>query len=448
MEVIKKVIKATNINSTNDHDRNKNSNFNKKNRKRTTPSSVSFSICTYNIWFGPPHPSKRMEEIARLLLQEQKPSPTTTSSLSSSSSSRLKPKPLFIGLQEVTPHLAMELFPLLQSCGYNLICQDLRSLHESNQYGCAVAVLTENIMNSEENNNNSVDNDETKAIKIVSSGFVPFTETMMNRGFVFVHGRIVGMEPQQEQQPIEILFTTTHLESFVPNYPTPGRTYDGVEQRESQMKQMTTFCDTYLSKHRNIVAAFVTGDLNWDDERPRSKGVDKTLLDLLNGGDGGIGHVKETNKKQGSSIRSNSSNSHHPWIDAWKINQGKKSEGYTYDSKINPMLRGNLRRRFDRILIRENCYDSEEKQESASSTASSYASSSSLRIKSTNMFGMEPIHGLEWKKEVIPWGRPYGASSSSSIQIRPVLPSDHYGLWAVMDYSSMSSASSSSKVCV
>jgi hypothetical protein len=84
---------------------------------------------------------------------------------------------------------------------------------------------------------------------------------------------------------------------------------------------MKQFCQEFLNK--KVSVAIITGDLNWDDERKKSAGVDKPMMDIL--GD--------------------------EWMDAWRVRRPRE-EGYTYDAKEIAMLRGNLRRRFYWCLIR------------------------------------------------------------------------------------------------
>lgn len=54
----------------------------------------TFSICTYNIWFGDAHPIVRMNHLSQIVSQQT-------------------PRPTFLGLQEVTPYLLNVLAPML-----------------------------------------------------------------------------------------------------------------------------------------------------------------------------------------------------------------------------------------------------------------------------------------------------------------------------------------------
>lgn len=335
----------------------------------------NISVATYNVWFGPPYPEARMRRIAYLLTSPTTSSPTTD-------------LPLFVGMQEVTIQLSQTLFPLLRSAGYKLISQDL-----AGGYGCAIAVLTENARGG-------------CRAKVLKSGFAPYRDTIMGRGLLWVLAQITNKK-QMESDMDEILFTTTHLESFVRNHPGPGMTYDGVTQRESQISAAEAFCNDCMQNRPAVKAAFITGDLNWDDERTRSKGADRTLLSVMQEG----------------------------WVDAWlgtrqHVNRGGKKKnceldegGYTYDSKLNPMLRGNLRRRFDRCLVRfrnNNCLGQQSNNDKESIGS----------ILTAHLFGTEPLEGLKWNKEVPKWN----GRGATETRVLPVMPSDHYGLHVTLGF--------------
>eukprot|EP00557_Chaetoceros_sp_GSL56_P006409 CAMPEP_0176505012 /NCGR_PEP_ID=MMETSP0200_2-20121128/16259_1 /TAXON_ID=947934 /ORGANISM="Chaetoceros sp., Strain GSL56" /LENGTH=409 /DNA_ID=CAMNT_0017904521 /DNA_START=1177 /DNA_END=2406 /DNA_ORIENTATION=- len=302
-----------------------------------------FSICTYNVWFSELHREERLGHMSHLI-------------------SELSPKPTFLGLQEVTPEMVEILSPLLQSMGYGLILQ------EGVAYGCAIGVLT---------NSPRMLNDSTAPVQaqVIDSGFLPYSSSQMGRGLLWVHADVdtVG----------EVLFTTTHLESYIPGN-------NGSRERESQLLEACQFCLGKMKQSRQgstttIKTSLITGDLNWDDERKRSSGTDRKLLSV-------IGHEQQEIT---------------PWRDAW-LETKPGQDGYTYDSRDNPMLKGSLRRRFDRCLA---CFRHD------------FNSS----IHSTNLIGKEAIPGLQWRKEVQKWsnGRPVG---EVSYDLRPVAPSDHFGL--------------------
>mmetsp|Transcript_26183 Transcript_26183/g.30410 ORF Transcript_26183/g.30410 Transcript_26183/m.30410 type:complete len:205 (+) Transcript_26183:2-616(+) len=136
--------------------------------KQTTSTSSSFtkpgnhdiipkfSICTYNIWFGPAHPGERMAKIALLL-------------------SNLKPnKPMFIGLQEVTVSLKLYLFPYLEQMGYTMICQPMDG---DSSYGVAIGILTQ--VDHQPKEQQQQEQTYCHCTKIIKSGFLPYTQIQL-----------------------------------------------------------------------------------------------------------------------------------------------------------------------------------------------------------------------------------------------------------------------------
>eukprot|EP00549_Striatella_unipunctata_P004607 CAMPEP_0118674352 /NCGR_PEP_ID=MMETSP0800-20121206/841_1 /TAXON_ID=210618 ORGANISM="Striatella unipunctata, Strain CCMP2910" /NCGR_SAMPLE_ID=MMETSP0800 /ASSEMBLY_ACC=CAM_ASM_000638 /LENGTH=280 /DNA_ID=CAMNT_0006569539 /DNA_START=64 /DNA_END=906 /DNA_ORIENTATION=- len=272
---------------------------------------------TYNVWFGEPYPKERMEAISRICLGEM---------------------PLVIGFQEVTPMLAPLLFPQMSDLGYKVLNQP-----GLNSYGVAIALHS--------------------TCTVVSSGFLEFRDSIMGRGLLWIHFRVDN---------VEILFSTTHLESFVPRF--QGKKYDGAKEREAQVKQIETFCSKYIEKNPNLEAFILTGDLNWDDQS--KKNLDKPLLSVLD-------------KTE--------------WKDAWlELKPG--DDGYTYDAKESPMLGGYLRRRFDRCVA---------------------TGTGNYSFSSAHLVGKEPLEGLIWQKQ-----QQFGKKGKSV----PVLPSDHYGLHVTLSH--------------
>jgi hypothetical protein len=136
---------------------------------------------------------------------------------------------------------------------------------------------------------------------------------------------------------------------------------------------MQDFCTKQFQKHSNLRTAILTGDMNWDDERPRSS----TPLDPVM-----------------STVLSNG------WKDSWLETKPKASATcYTYDGKMNPMLGGNLRRRFDRIVMHGN----------------------GTKAVSTKLLGTEALPDLVWSK--------YSDYTRTSKEM-PTAPSDHFGYLA------------------
>lgn len=300
----------------------------------------TFSICTYNIWFGEAHPIVRMNHISHILSQQ-------------------RPRPTFLGLQEVTPYLLSIIGPLLKSLGYGRIM-----FQEGVTYGCALAVLTDDI-------------DSSASATVIRSGFEPYTNSCMARGLMWVHAKL-------KYTDIEILFTTTHLESYI------NKENDGSKAREVQLKEAVKFCFDWQSKYKvksnSSSAMILTGDLNWDDERKRSAGINNPLLSVAN----------EVVYNQDIL-----------WQDSWLESNGAGHDGYTYDSKENPMLKGNLRRRFDRCVI--------------------FSPSRDIVTENSDLVGKNAIEGYNYRKEVPEWryGKPTG---NVTYQDRPLCASDHFGL--------------------
>ena len=174
-----------------------------------------------------------------------------------------------------------------------------------------------------------------------------------------------------------------------------GQPYDGVVQRKAQIRQAARFCTQYVqtrARHgTRIDAAVITGDLNWDDERKRSKGNDEKMLEVIG------------------------SDSNDTWTDAWlKCRPGE--DGYTYDAKLNDMLRGNLRRRFDRCLV----WSGERTQNSGG-----------IAPVHCDMIGTSAIVGLTYRKEKQRFS--YGSFVPTGEFVdQPVSPSDHFGLYVTL----------------
>lgn len=252
--------------------------------KSTADPSI-FQIASYNVWFGPPdpsakqvHPQARMTAIAKEL----------------SSCEKL----IFVGFQELTSSLCGYLEPHLKSMGYRFCTQPL-----GGTYGVGLAIR--------------------KDIPIVESKFLPYQDTCQGRGLLFV-------------ETPTMLFATTHLESFL-----DAKKYDGATQREAQIIEATTFCEARLRQKPHLSLAVITGDFNWDDERP--KAPNQSLVQVAKG-----------------------------WYDPGT------PKDYTYDGKENPMLGGSLRRRLDRCL---------------------YFSPNKAISTQFQKLGMEAIPDLTWNKK-------------------------------------------------
>lgn len=239
----------------------------------------------------------------------------------------------FVGFQEIVVEIREALFPLLESVGYRMICQPFSA------YGVALAVH--------------------KSVTVLDSGWKPYGLTRMDRGFVYARCRLPN--------GALCLVTSTHLESF------DRMAGNGSAERAYQLNAMETFCNRHVDDQSLTDIAIMMGDLNWDDGRKNAP--DEELDDVL------------------SSIE---------WKDAWTSTNHLRptvdaKKGYTYDCKLNPCLGGNLRRRFDRCLVR----------------------GSRATVISACLIGQEALPGLNFEKT-----NPF----KETVRTYPTAPSDHFGL--------------------
>ena len=400
--------------------------------------------------------------------------------------SHQNPKPIFIGLQEVTNDLLLYLQPFLESMGYRIITQNdlmmtaggVMMRRQPLSYGVAIAVLISALDST--TSSSSTTTTSQCHVQIIKSGFHPFQNTIMDRGLLWVHGKILSTSSQQTNAAAnnhdssisnDVLFTTTHLESFIPKnqYPLPDtQNHNGVKARKNQVMEIQKFCHQYYQRNYNVKMIMVTGDLNWDDERKKGNGgIDQPLLDIMNQNQNSKKNDHSSNSDTTTSSSSTTTygttliaNDIMHWKDAWKVCRSTKQEdGYTYDSKLNPMLKGNLRRRFDRCLYYYPNDDGNHPNSSSNTIRESgrlknTESMSSLKKQKKNkveqetnfeavtnvkLVGTSAIDGIEWIKEVSEWkyGKPTGKMTK---QRRPVCPSDHFGL--VVSFFADSSSSS------
>ena len=208
-------------------------------------------------------------------------------------------------------------------------------------YGCALAIYTSG----------------SNSATLLDASWQPYTETYMSRGFLYARFQLASQE--------QLLFCTTHLESWI------GKENTGARQRVRQLQELEAFCNHQLQTYSSLQAAIITGDMNWDDER-RSGNTDSPMASVF-----------QTS-----------------WIDSWLDTKSGKETCYTYDGKVNPMLGGNLRRRFDRCLVRNT-------------------EAGSVESIATQLVGTEALPGLTWQKY-----NPY----KQIYKEMPTAPSDHFGL--------------------
>ena len=280
----------------------------------STPTSSSslnnFRIASYNVWFGTSgdevYPRERMNGIAQVL-QEYNSQPDSSPLL-------------FVGFQELTMSLKTYLVPHLKEMGFNFANQPLEGF-----YGVGIAISNQ--------------------LEVLECQFVPFPTGKQGRGILYARTK-------------KYLFVTTHLESYI------SKDDLGVDERETQIKIASDFCQEKMEGYPELEIAIIAGDFNWDDERTRGQAPNQNLVSLLQDG----------------------------WKDA-----GKKLD-HTYDGKENAMLTNKLRRRLDRCI---------------------YLTNKHAQLKQATLLGKDPIPNLVWKKQ-----NPY----NGSIKQVAVLPSDHFGI--------------------
>ncbi|KAK3433448.1 hypothetical protein EUGRSUZ_D01342 [Eucalyptus grandis] len=175
----------------------------------------------------------------------------------------------------------------------------------------------------------------------------PFGNSVMGRELCIVEVEVEGKKP--------LVIATSHLESPCPGPPKWDQMYS--KERVVQAKEAMD----HLSKYPNVILG---GDMNWDDKL-----------------DGRFPLRDE-------------------WVDAWEELRPSEN-GWTYDTKSNPMLSANrtLQKRLDRFLC--SLHD--------------------FKITGIDMIGREAIPGLTYCKEK-------KVRKELTNLVLPVLPSDHFGL--------------------
>ena len=355
-------------------DQNDNSNS-------TTTFNGCFQVATWNVWFGPwgdgnPHSNLRMKAIVRLLMEQHQQQPQL---------------PLYcIGFQEVVTETIRPLKSLLQSQSYHWFEQPSRTV----PYKCAMAIHTD--------------------LHILDQGWIPYTNTVMQRGFLYVRAKLPSCSStnttnhNSNNHKNEIIFTTTHLESY------NGKDYNGAPQRLLQIQEMCQFLNDQMEEHSSISVAIISGDLNWDDERRTARSnttsSDPILLSSI------PSHWKDTWLEAMQPPLSSSATmaTTKRKKSTTKTSTAALAEGYTYDSKLNPMLSGSLRRRFDRVLVCQNHH-----HPSKHSNGSTKTQPSSLQILAPQLLGTQVISpDLTWEK--------YNMYTRTTRDV-PTAPSDHFG---------------------
>ena len=325
-------------------------------------TSMKFNCATYNIWFNmQANPDQRMMALAQTLLEQNR------------SDSPL----LFVGFQEVTAALWATLKPAMESMGYRLFCQEEAIL--GGFYGCGLAVKVRKGDGS------------SNGVKIIQQGFQSYRpeSTCQSRGFLHVRAQL------PDQMKTQVLFTTTHLESYLPPGQVGPEKYTGSKQRRQQVQEMEAFCRHHMKRFPDLSMAMISGDLNWDDERIQSVGEDKPLLSVLSSKEWTDTWFPIREKRRQAVMGKNG-----------KVKKKDEPTCYTYDGKENVMLGGSLRRRFDRILVRS--------RDGVKTT-----------VSDIELIGRNRIGDITWTKESNYMGR-------VSTKVVPLAPSDHFGFVATL----------------
>lgn len=195
------------------------------------------------------------------------------------------------------------------------------------------------------------------------SGLKVFNNSQMGRYLILCPIRL------DDARRTVVYAATSHLES--PVAPHQGGKADlfGPERKQQLRESLQLLDDGAYCRNQNVVFA---GDMNWR-EPTKTKQNDGDMKDHLPA----------------------------QWVDCWeRLRPGE--DGFTYNAKANGMLTGYLRNRLDRVLFKEN---------------------GTLKLKSIEMVGTEPIPNLSYSKKVT-------RHKKETQKVLPVLPSDHFGLLA------------------
>jgi hypothetical protein len=381
----------------------------------------SFQVATWNVWFGPwgdgsPYADVRMQAIVQLLLEQQQPQWHSIQQAPTSAWN-----PLYcIGFQEVVPDTKKALKLALKLHHYTWYEPLLPSM-----YYCAIAIHSD--------------------ITVLDQGWVPFKKSEMGRGFMFVRATLpvrnhednANATSSDKDDLPQFIFTTTHLESYT------GPDYNGSKQRFHQIKEMSTFLQTQMRQHPAVRMSMISGDLNWDDERVSSRTSchDSVLLSLISSNwkdtwleaHSSAMTAAETKTRTAAISKSNSGvnngNAALPTV-TYKKQKSKiialkdQVEGFTYDAKLNPMLKGSLRRRFDRILVYDNHHDTSTRTASCPSDSTPPKSPHGLSSQQVQFYNPQLL-GKVAISDDLTWEKPN--THNDTTRTVPTAPSDHFG---------------------
>jgi endonuclease/exonuclease/phosphatase family metal-dependent hydrolase len=272
-----------------------------------------------------------------------------------------KPSLWFLGFQEVTAEAEAVLERELPE--YRFVRQ-----RGDMPYRCALAVRQRRPPG---------DGGDVRDPTILDAGCVDYCLTRCGRAFCYAR---VGIPSSCSSK--EVLVATTHLESYL-SAALPGR-----DERRAQLEQFQDFAEEQLRLHPKLSFCVLMGDFNYDDWGPKpprktvvlDESLDKVLT--LPFADVWLDYVRQRSDLGGENC-------------------------YTYDGQRNPMLKNNLRRRFDRCIVVAR------------------SSTQLPRTASTELLGTDPFPDLTWVKR-----NPYNGAVINGQT--PTMVSDHYGFLAAL----------------
>ncbi|GJP55120.1 hypothetical protein CLOM_g14107 [Closterium sp. NIES-68] len=235
---------------------------------------------------------------------------------------------------------------------------------------------------------------------------LPFANSIMGRELIVTSFRLPPLPPRPPSSssppppsaapstgPCLLTVATTHLESPCPAPPTWDQHFS--QERVQQAREAFALLDTQAWREKGAGRKRARGE---------SEGVEGG--ERRGGGEGGgecedvvfCGDMNWNDKRDGDVPMREG------WVDAW-MQLHPNEPGFTYDSRLNPMLAGGrLRLRLDRCLMRLH----------------------HMRLRSLSLLGTHPIPGGSYAKQ----RRVKGQATTAQL---PLLPSDHFGLLLVLN---------------
>ncbi|CAI5458145.1 unnamed protein product [Closterium sp. Yama58-4] len=211
----------------------------------------------------------------------------------------------------------------------------------------------------------------------------PFTNSIMGRQLLITSFRLPPItSPASSAPPCVLTVATTHLESPCPAPPTWDQFFS--PERVQQAAEALRLLDSQQWRERGGGRKRARGE---NEVRRIGEGEEDVVF---------CGDMNWNDKRDGDVPLPAG------WVDAW-LQLHPREEGFTYDSRLNPMLAGGrLRLRLDRCFLHLH----------------------HLRLHSLSLLGTHPIPGGSYSKQRRVKGQP-------TMVDLPLLPSDHYGLLLV-----------------